>query len=53
MAGQPDDYTTGCLLNYTTDYLLNYHSFKEHHKLIEIDLSKQLTLDASSKAMQK
>ena len=30
--GQGDDYTTGCLLDY--DY------FKEHHKMIAIDLSK-------------
>ena len=31
--GERDDYTTGCLL----DYLY----FKEHYKLIAIDLSKQ------------
>ena len=45
MTGQVDDYTTGCVLN--------YHSFKEHYKLIAIDLSKQQMLDASSKTMQK
>ena len=39
--GQWDDYTTSCLL----DYLY----FKDHYKLIEIDLSKQL--DADSKAI--
>ena len=30
---QQDDYTTGCLLDYTY--------FKEHYKLIPIDLNKQ------------
>ena len=36
--GQEDDYTTGCLLDY------NY--FKNYHKMIAIDLSKQQGLDA-------
>ena len=35
--GQAGDYTTGCLLDYPY--------FKEYHKLITIDLSKQRTLD--------
>ena len=36
--GQGDNYTTGCLLDY------NY--FKNHYKMIAIDLSKQQVLDA-------
>ena len=36
--GQGDNYTTGCLLDYPC--------FKEHYKLIAIDLSKQQKLDA-------
>ena len=43
--GQGDDYTIGCLLDY------NY--FKEHYKMIEIDLSKQQTLDDDPKAIQQ
>ena len=43
-AGQGDDYTTGCLLDY--DYFKKY-------KMISIDLSKQQTLDADPKAMQQ
>ena len=31
--GQEDDYATGCLLDYSY--------FKNHHKMIAIDLSKQ------------
>ena len=42
--GQGDDYTTGCSL----DYLY----FKEHYKLIAIDLSKQV-LEADPKAIQQ
>ena len=42
---QGDDYTIGCLLDY------NY--FKEHYKLIAIDLSKQQAFDADPKAMQQ
>ena len=42
---QGDDYTIGCLLDY------NY--FKEHYKLIAIDLSKQQAFDADLKAMQQ
>ena len=40
-----DDYTTGCLLDYPY--------FKEYHKLIAIDLSKQQKLDADPKAIQQ
>ena len=43
--GQEDDYTTGCLLDYPC--------FKEHYKLIAIDLSKPQALDNDPKAMQK
>ena len=43
--GQGDDYTTGCLLD--------YNCFKEHYKLIAIDLCKQQKLDADPKAIQK
>ena len=42
--GQGDDYTTGCLLDYSY--------FKGHYKLIAIDLSKQQTLDADPRAIQ-
>ena len=45
MTGQGNDYTTGCLLDY------NY--FKEYIKMIAIDLSKQQTLSANTKAMQQ
>ena len=37
--------TTGCLLDY------NY--FKEHYKIMAIDLSKQQELDSDPKAVQK
>ena len=43
--GQGDDYTTGCLLDY------NY--FKNHYKIIAVDLSKQQGLDADPKAIQQ
>ena len=43
--GQGDDYTTGCSL----DYL----HFKEHYKMIAIDLRKQQVLDADPKAIQQ
>ena len=42
--GQGDDYTTGCLLNYTF--------LKKHYKLIAIDLCKLQALDADLKAME-
>ena len=43
--GQGDDYTTGCLLDYT--YL------KKFYKMIAVDLSKQQALDADPKAIQQ
>ena len=42
---QGDDYTTGCLLDYSY--------FKENYKLIAIDLSKQQALDADPRAIQQ
>ena len=45
MIGQGDDYTVGCLLNYLY--------FKEHFKLIAIDLSKQQAIDADPKEIQQ
>ena len=42
---QGDDYRTGCLLDY------NY--FKEHYKMIVIDLSKQQAIDSDPKAIQQ
>ena len=45
MTGKGEDYTTGCLLDY------NY--FKEHYKLVAVDLSKQKELDADPRAIQK
>ena len=41
--GQGDDYTTGCLIDYTY--------FKKYHKMIAVDLSKQQVLDADPKAI--
>ena len=43
--GQGDDYTTGCLLDYTY--------FKKYYKMIAIDLSKQKALDGDHKAIQQ
>ena len=43
--GQGDDYTTGCLLDYSY--------FKDHYKMIAIDLSKQQALDADPRAIQQ
>ena len=43
--GQTDDYTTGCLLDYT--------NFKKYYKMIGIDLSKQEVLDADLKQFNK
>ena len=43
--GQGDDYTTGCLLDYPY--------FKEHYKMIAIDLSKEQALDADQKKNKK
>ena len=42
-SGQSNDYTPGCLLDYPY--------FKNYHKLIAIDLSKQRKLHADPKAM--
>ena len=43
--GQGDNYTTGCLLDYSY--------FKENYKMIVIDLSKQQALDADPRAIQQ
>ena len=43
--GRGDDYTTGCLLDYTY--------FKKYYKMIAIYLSKQQALDADPKAIQQ
>ena len=43
--GQGDDYTTGCLLDYSY--------FKDHYKMIAKDLSKQQALDADPRAIQQ
>ena len=43
--GQGDDYTTGCLLDYSY--------FKDHYKMIAIDLSKQQALDADPRAIKQ
>ena len=43
--GQGDDYTTGCLLDYSY--------FKDHYKMIAIDLNKQHALDADPRAIQQ
>ena len=42
---QGDDYTTCCLLDYSY--------FKDHYKLIAVDLSKPQALDADPKVIQK
>ena len=43
--GQRDDYTTGCLLDYSY--------FKDSYKMISVDLSKQKALDADPRAIQQ
>ena len=43
--GHWDDYTTGCLLDYSY--------FKDHYKMIAIDLSKQQALDADPRTIQQ
>ena len=45
MTGKGEDYTKGSLLDY------NY--FKNHYKLIPVDLSKQKELDADPRAIQQ
>ena len=44
-AGQGDDYTTGCLLDYSY--------FANTYKMIAVDLSKQQALDADPRAIQQ
>ena len=43
--GQGDDYTTGCLLDYSY--------FEKNYRLIVADLSKEKALDADSRAIQQ
>ena len=43
--GQRDNYTTGCLLDYSY--------FKENYKMTAIDLSKQQALDADPRAIKQ
>ena len=43
--GKCDDYTTGCLLDYSY--------FKENYKMIAIDISRQNELDADPRAIQQ
>ena len=43
--GQRDDYTNGCLLDYSY--------FKKSYKMIAMDLSKQQARDADPKAIQQ
>ena len=45
VAGEGDDYTTSCLLD--------YFYFKDHYKMTAIDLSNQQALDADLRAIQK
>ena len=42
---QGDDYTTG--------FLWDYSYFKDHYKMIAIDLNKQQALDADARAIQQ
>ena len=44
-AGQGDDYTTGCLLD--------YQYFMDTYKMIAIDLRKRQALDADPRAIQQ
>ena len=43
--GKGDDYTTGCLLDYTY--------FRDNYKVIAVDLSRQQALDADPRAIQQ
>ena len=43
--GQGDDYTTGCLLDYTY--------FKKYYKMVAVDLRKQQALDADLNVIQQ
>ena len=42
--GKGDDYTTGCLLDFSY--------FKKNYRLLAVDLSKQKAFDADSRAIQ-
>ena len=48
-AGQEDNYTTGCLL----DFANFKKKKKKKYRLIAADLSKQKALDADSRAVQQ
>ena len=39
--------------DYTTESLLDYNYFKEHYKLVAVDLSKQKELDMNPRAIQQ
>ena len=43
---------TGQVYDYTTGSLLDYSCFKDHYKLIAIDLSKQQALDVDPRTIQ-
>ena len=43
--GKGDDYTTGCLLDFSY--------FEKNYRLIAVDLSKQKSLDADSRAIEQ
>ena len=45
LAGQGDDDTTGCLLDYTY--------FKDNYRLIAVDLTRQKALDADLRVIQQ
>ena len=44
---------TACVDDYTTGCLLDYPYFKEHYKMITIDLINQQALDAKLTAIQR
>ena len=44
-AGQSDDYTTGCLLDFA--------DFEKNYRLIAVNLSKQKALNSDSRAIQQ
>ena len=44
-AGQSDDYTTGCLLDFT--------DFEKNYRLIAVNLSKQKALNSDSRVIQQ
>ena len=43
--GKGDDYTTGCLLDFSY--------FKDHYKMVAIDLSQKQALDADPRATEQ